>query len=168
MVYVYTIKSISPYSSSSNLSESVYDMAKVGNTNRRVSLREIAIHLFQEVKEQWTTDGEISDGLMRDLLTVFPNSLFPALDLVDHKAVTRLKSTSGRCVYEVASVSEQSYSCLLEANFCPCSSFHYSVLSKDEAIMCKHLLAIHISVALDIVSHIGVTNRSLTESLDNM
>ena len=138
------------------------------STTGHISLRQIATHLFQELKEQWTTEGHISDGLMRDLLTIFPSSLLPALDLVDHKAVIKLRSTSGRCVYEVAGVSEERYLCLLEADFCPCTSFQYSVLTKEEAIMCKHLLAVHICIALEQFSYIDVTNHSLTESLLNM
>ena len=105
---------------------------------------------------------------MRDLLTTFSTSLLPAWDLVDHKAVIKLRSTSGRCVYEVAGVSEERYPCLWEADFCPCTSFHYSVLTKEEAIMCKHLLAEHICIALEQISCIDVTNHSLTESLLNM
>ena len=143
-------------------------MNAIVNQTCPVSMREIATHLFLELREQWDTEGEIPDGLLRDLLTLFPSTLLPALDLVDHKAVIELKSTSGRCIYQVAGISEESYCCLLGTNYCPCTSFQYSVLTKDESIMCKHLLAVHISIALGLVSYIGVTNQALTESLVNM
>ena len=143
-------------------------MSAIVNQAFPMTLREIAVHLFIELREQWDTEGELPDGLLRDLLTLFPSTLLPALDLVDHKAVIELKSTSGRCIYEVAGISEGSYCCLLETNYCPCTSFQYSVLTKDDSLMCKHLLAVHISIALGLVSYIGVTNQALTESLVNM
>ena len=131
-------------------------------------LKAVAAHLFKELSEEWDTDGEVSDGLLRDLLTLFPNTLLSAFDLVDREAVSKLTSPSGRCIYQVMGISEESYSCLLEANYCPCTSFMYSVITKGEAIMCKHLLSVHLSISLGKVSHTDLSNHLLTTSLANL
>lgn len=137
-------------------------------TSTPIPIRDIASQLFKEIAEEWNTVGEISDSLIRDVITLFPSIIYPAFDIVDRRNVKKLISPSGRYLYQVASKSDQWYPCMLEANYCPCPSYQFSVVNKDEWIMCKHLLATNLAISLDYVLEISVPNQRITQLLSEL
>ena len=108
------------------------------------------------------------------LWSLFGQSLFEALDLVDNGKVTLLSSSSGRQIIQVdhrASNHELPLLCMVDANFCTCHNYKFhgklnclffkqlnlfvvyylfnEGIGKEEFILCKHLIASKIAVALN-------------------
>ncbi|XP_063002526.1 zinc finger SWIM domain-containing protein 7 isoform X2 [Elgaria multicarinata webbii] len=96
---------------------------------------------------------------------VFGASAVPALDLVDRRSVTRITSPSGRTVYQVVGSSGKLYTCYASCHFCTCPAFVFSVLRKDDNLVCKHLLAVYLSRAVGACQELTVPDRQLTRLL---
>ncbi|CAH3185891.1 unnamed protein product [Porites evermanni] len=112
------------------------------------SLRYVADQLFSEVRFAKEQHGHLTDELLSALQCVFHQPLLYALDLVDQRNITRLTTPSGRILHQVTGSSNQVYNCLISGDFCTCPSYTFTVLVKMEALMCKHLLAVHLAEAL--------------------
>lgn len=95
-------------------------------------------------------NSTLSDNLLSALHSVFQQSLLHALDLVDKNHVMRFVCpTSGRELFQVkASTGSKVYTCLMPSSYCNCPSFVYSVILKEEAMLCKHLLAVRLCRAM--------------------
>ncbi|XP_065830416.1 zinc finger SWIM domain-containing protein 7-like [Oscarella lobularis] len=133
-------------------------------------LDKIAEELFSEVrKEKESNENGLSDSLLSALNCIFGQSLVYALDLVDKKSVTKYTCPSGRSTFKVVGSSGDVYTCLLNSNYCTCPSYVYTVLVKRDVLMCKHVLAMHLSVALDACTAREISDSDmeslLTESL---
>ncbi|XP_046840843.1 zinc finger SWIM domain-containing protein 7-like [Xenia sp. Carnegie-2017] len=115
-------------------------------------LREIALKLFEEVEREKHEERENnqvpSDELLSALRLVFPQTLLQALDLIDRQLVTRVLSPQGREAFQVKGLSGRIYLCLMSSEYCTCPSYTYYVLMKEEMLMCKHVLAVHLSLKL--------------------
>eukprot|EP00118_Oscarella_pearsei_P010331 m.62991 g.62991 ORF g.62991 m.62991 type:complete len:153 (+) comp35126_c0_seq6:75-533(+) len=129
-------------------------------------LSDVVKELFIEVRKENETSRSLSDNLLSSLNCVFGQCLLYALDLVDKKAVTKYRCPSGRTTFKVTGSSGVNYLCLASSNYCTCPSYVYTgvalvgklpscceclfvVLVKREALMCKHVLAMHLCCALD-------------------
>lgn len=111
-------------------------------------LQSTAEQLLLEVKRETEESGRISDDLMSALHFVFQQSLLPALDLVDQGAVDHYSCPSGRELYRVKGSGGRVYTCLTTSNYCSCPSFVYAVLVKEDALLCKHMLAVQLARAI--------------------
>ena len=111
-------------------------------------LESTAQQLFLEVRREAEELGEISEDLMSALLFVFQSPLHQALDLLDRGSVTRYSCPAGRELYRVRGSGGLIYTCLTSSNYCSCPSFVYTVLVKEDALLCKHMLAVQLGRAI--------------------
>lgn len=102
---------------------------------RKVS--EVAEQLLTEVNSVYSKTGKLSDELLSALNFVFQAPLLPALDIIDNRNVTTISCPSGRKVYQVIGTSGTPYICLPSGSYCSCPAYRYSVLLKDDHLMCK-------------------------------
>ncbi|KAI8054931.1 uncharacterized protein B0P05DRAFT_560809, partial [Gilbertella persicaria] len=94
--------------------------------------------------------------------------------------VAKVKSNSGRVVFRVSDLClypeeervgkekedeeiENIFTCLLFPRHCSCETFLKEVILQDKSIMCRHLLAIMISHALNISENIQLNDEDFAE-----
>lgn len=111
-------------------------------------LQSTADQLVLEVKREVEETGKISEDLMSALLFVFQAPLHQALDLLDRGAITRYYCAAGRELYRVKGSGGRFYTCLTSSDYCSCPSFVYTVLVKQDSLLCKHLLAVQLGRAV--------------------
>lgn len=130
------------------------------------SLYRVTEQLLAEVKREKEETGGLSDDLLSALHFIFRQPLLHALDLLDRGAVTHVTCPSGRELYLVKGSSGE-HTCLPRVGHCSCLSFVYTVLLREEAMMCKHLLAVQLGKAMgsSITKH--VTDEQLAELLSS-
>lgn len=131
-------------------------------------LDSVTEQLLKEVEHSYKSTGQLTDELLTALQFVFQTTLSPALDLVDHRNITRISSPCGRVLYQVVGSSGTPYTCLSTSIYCSCPAYRYSVLMKQDHIMCKHTLAIRLAVAMDLCKELVVTNEELVKVITNM
>lgn len=93
------------------------------------------------------------------------------LDLLDDesKRITRIKSAStSRVFWKVPSQSfrganQRDYTCT--EKFCPCKSYRESAKSVRHDVLCKHLIAIRIGTALNLVVEQIVTDIAFADMM---
>ncbi|XP_046876541.1 zinc finger SWIM domain-containing protein 7 isoform X2 [Hypomesus transpacificus] len=85
-----------------------------------------------------------------NLRFVFGSCALQALDLVDQRSVTCVSSPSGRKAFQVLGGSGKLYTCFISCHFCPCPAFAYTVLRRNESLLCKHILAAYLSQAMGV------------------
>ncbi|KAM8797283.1 zinc finger SWIM domain-containing protein 7 [Eudromia elegans] len=107
----------------------------------------------------------VPDELLLGLKFIFGPCALPALDLVDQRSVTRVVSPSGRTAYQVLGSSGKLYTCYSSCHFCTCPAFDFSVLQKNESLLCKHILAVYLSQALGACQELTVSEEQLTNIL---
>ncbi|XP_077167957.1 zinc finger SWIM domain-containing protein 7 [Paroedura picta] len=129
------------------------------------TLPAVAEELLREIEKAFQETSHVPDNLLSALRFVFGASAVPALDLVDHRSVSRIVSPSGRMVYQVLGSSGKLYTCYASCHFCPCPAFAFSVLRKGDSLLCKHLLAIYLSRALGACQELTVSNKQMTSLL---
>uniref|UniRef100_UPI00358EC6AD zinc finger SWIM domain-containing protein 7 n=1 Tax=Myxine glutinosa TaxID=7769 RepID=UPI00358EC6AD len=108
-------------------------------------------------------ESPVPDELLQGLAFVFGAPTIPALDLVDNRSVSRLLSPSGRYAYQVLGRSGAVYTCLANSLYCSCPAFFYSVVRKSDVLLCKHLLAAHVSEALGQCTEVLVSDSTMAE-----
>lgn len=111
-------------------------------------LQSTAEQLFLEVKREAEEAGKISEDLMSALLFVFQTPLHQAFDLLDQGSVSRYFCPTGRELYRVKGSGGRTYTCLTSSNYCSCPSFVYTVLVKEDTLLCKHMLAVQLARAI--------------------
>ena len=119
--------------------------------------------LFLEVKMETEENGRISDDLLSALSFVFQHALLPAFELLDQRAVCHYSCPSGRELYRVRGSGGRMYSCFTSSNYCSCPSFVYTVLVREDALLCKHALAVQLARALT-AGRRGLERRRAEES----
>ena len=127
------------------------------------STDKICQQLLGEVERVYSENKKIPDDLLSSLYFVFQAPLLSALELVDKSAVTRFESQSGRIIFQVIGASGKPYTCFPNSKFCSCPAYNFSVLRKEDHILCKHILAIRLSEAMNcskqmILSDVEVSN----------
>uniref|UniRef100_A0A8C6RN55 Zinc finger SWIM-type containing 7 n=1 Tax=Nannospalax galili TaxID=1026970 RepID=A0A8C6RN55_NANGA len=126
-----------------------------------VALPEVVEELLSEMAAA-VRDSARSTGLLK---FVFGSSAIQALDLVDRQSITLISSPSGRRVYQVLGSSGKTYTCLASCHYCSCPAFAFSVLRKNDSLLCKHLLAIYISQVMRNCQQLSVSDKQLTDIL---
>ncbi|PAV19041.1 zinc finger SWIM domain-containing 7 [Pyrrhoderma noxium] len=97
--------------------------------------------------------GILSDEDIQKLQHVTSdNTLRAALDIIDHESVIHLKTYWGREYYEVHG-STSTYAIYIDLPsympvYCTCPAFSFSVLSSEDTIVCKHILAVKVALRL--------------------
>ncbi|XP_064425059.1 zinc finger SWIM domain-containing protein 7 [Latimeria chalumnae] len=125
----------------------------------------VAEELLREVRRNYQETSQITDELLLALKFVFGPSAVHALDLIDQHSVTRITSPSRRTVYQVLGSSGRVYTCFPSCHFCSCPAFVFSVLWRNDALVCKHILAVYLSQAMGACQEVTVSNQQMTELL---
>ena len=109
----------------------------------------------------------ISDQLLSDLFFAFQTPLEHALDLIDKAAVTRLvnRLCPDHFVLQVVGSSGSTYTCFPESPFCTCPFYKFSVLRKEEFIMCKHAIAVRLALCLDAYKDVEISPAEFAKLL---
>ena len=129
------------------------------------SLTKVSDHLFEEAEAEKKKNGSVSDETLKSLSFIHGPYFLSALDLVDRNSVCRVTSTSGNTLYQVkSSVGHNVYNChLLPGPVCSCPCFSFGAVSKEDAIFCKHLLAVKMAVALGTARHETMSDEAFRE-----
>ncbi|KAG7257516.1 hypothetical protein CRUP_005713, partial [Coryphaenoides rupestris] len=96
---------------------------------------------------------------------VFGSCAVQALDLVDNRSVTCLTSPSGRTAFQVAGGSGRLYTCFTACHYCPCPAFGFTVLRRNDGLLCKHLLGIYLSQAMGLTHQESVSDQQISTLL---
>ncbi|KAI8739984.1 zinc finger SWIM domain-containing protein 7-like [Biomphalaria glabrata] len=128
-------------------------------------MEDICEKLLKEVERSYGETGKLSDDLLSALNCLFHGTLLSALELVDKSSVTKMTSPSGRTVFQVIGASGAPYLCLPNLNYCSCPAYNFSVLKKEEHLMCKHVLAMRLSQAMNRCKKLDVTNEEITSMI---
>ena len=109
----------------------------------------------------------ISDQLLSNLHFTLQTPLEHALDLVDKESVTRLvnRSCPEHFVFQVVGNSGTIYTCFPETIFCTCPFFKFSVLRKEDFVMCKHVIAARLSLCLNACKDVEAASNDLAKLL---
>ncbi|XP_038670724.1 zinc finger SWIM domain-containing protein 7 [Scyliorhinus canicula] len=129
------------------------------------TLSMVAEELLKKVKLIYQQLSQLTDELLLALKFVFGPAALQALELVDRRAVTLVNSPSGRSLYQVEGSSGQVYHCLSSCLYCSCPAFMYSVLRRNDNILCKHILAVYLCQAMGVFHQLTVTDKQLTSLL---
>ena len=121
-----------------------------------------------EIEKEMEVNGKISDFLLEALYAIYGPPLIQALDIIDRQAITHITCPAGRGLYEVnASSGSNKYLCLLSVNYCSCPYFLYGIVVRDEAMMCKHLLAVQLACSLGQVGDPQIVSDETFASILN-
>ncbi|NWT15348.1 ZSWM7 protein, partial [Vireo altiloquus] len=129
------------------------------------TLPAVAEELLREIKKAFRESSHGTDTFSSRLKFIFGPSAVPALDLVDQRSVTQLRSPSGRTLYQVLGSSGKLYTCYSSCHYCTCPAFGFSVLQKSESLLCKHILAVYLSQAMGACQELSVSEEQLTNIL---
>ncbi|XP_041377369.1 zinc finger SWIM domain-containing protein 7-like isoform X2 [Gigantopelta aegis] len=124
--------------------------------------------LIHEAENIFKEKGHLTDEILSALRFVYQTPLLPALDLTDNKAVTMVISPSGRKLYQVMGSSGKPYTCFLNSRYCSCPAYRYSVLLKEDHILCKHVLALRLSDAMGLTRTTNISDKELTNMIVQM
>ncbi|KAI5454631.1 Zinc finger SWIM domain-containing protein 7 [Naganishia albida] len=109
--------------------------------------------LFGELERTRSSSKTDADSVLLKLHHVFGTMLVAALQLLDKGSVAQIELPGGRFIYQVSSTSGTPYTVYpaalsIASPYCPCMAFTTSVLLAAEQLMCKHLLATRLAMAL--------------------
>ncbi|CAL9685854.1 unnamed protein product [Knipowitschia caucasica] len=125
----------------------------------------VAEQLFKDIQKIFRETSQLPDDILIALKFVFGPCALQALDLVDQRSVTCLSSSSGRRTFQVTGASGRMYICFVTCHFCPCPAFAYTVLRRNEGLLCKHLLAVYLSQAMNVTQQEAVSDQEMTALL---
>ncbi|KAF4112844.1 hypothetical protein G5714_005389 [Onychostoma macrolepis] len=129
------------------------------------SLLSVAEQLLKDLQRTYSETNQIPDDLLIALRFVFGQCALQALDLLDQRSVTCVSSPSGRKAFQVLGGSGRLYTCFTSCHYCPCPAFSFSVLRRNESLMCKHLLAVCLSQAMGLCQQEQVSDQQMTHIL---
>lgn len=140
-----------------------------GQTNRTIlqsTIDQLLLEVNRETQNQETPS--LSDNLLSAFYSIFQQPLLYALDLVDKNHVKRFVCPAGRELFQVqASTGNRLYVCLVSSNYCNCPSFMYSVVLREDSLMCKHVLAVKIARAMGRVISNDISDEEFAELLSS-
>ncbi|KAM3869405.1 zinc finger SWIM domain-containing protein 7-like [Diretmus argenteus] len=125
-------------------------------------LTTVAEQLLKDIQKTYQVKSQIPDDLLIALSFVFGPCALQALDLVDQRAVTCMSSPSGRNAFQVMGGSGRFYTCFISCHYCPCPAFAYTVLRRNEGLLCKHILAAYLSQAMGVTQQESVSDQQLS------
>lgn len=120
------------------------------------------------IRKEKEQSGTISDELLSSLHSVFQQPLLGALDLIDQDSVTKLTCPAGRTLYQVRGTSGASYYCFTSSNYCSCPSFIFTILKKEDALYCKHVIAALVGEALGRVVDKQISDEEFSKLLSDL
>ncbi|KAG9486031.1 hypothetical protein GDO78_008887 [Eleutherodactylus coqui] len=129
------------------------------------TLLSAAEELLREIKQNYQETSQISDEHLLGLKFIFGPTALYALDLVDQCSVTHVTSPSGRSTFQVTGSSSKVYTCYKACHYCSCPAFSFSVLRRNDSLMCKHILAVYISQAIGRCQDLSVSDNHMSEIL---
>uniref|UniRef100_A0AAQ4QEH9 Zinc finger, SWIM-type containing 7 n=1 Tax=Gasterosteus aculeatus aculeatus TaxID=481459 RepID=A0AAQ4QEH9_GASAC len=136
---------------------------------RTSTCMDVSQQQFNRCREESIQDTQqqsiVPDDLLIALKFVFGSCALQALDLVDHHSVTCLSSPSGRKAFQVIGGSGRLYTCFASCHYCPCPAFAYSVLRRNDGLLCKHLLAIYLCEAVGGTLQESVSDQQMSALL---
>ncbi|XP_077150359.1 zinc finger SWIM domain-containing protein 7 isoform X1 [Ranitomeya variabilis] len=121
--------------------------------------------LLREIKRLYQETSQISDEHLLGLKFIFGPTALYALDLVDQRSVTHVTSPSGRSTFQVTGSSGKMYTCYKTSHYCSCPAFTFSVLRRQDSLMCKHILAVYLSQAIGCCQDLSVSDKQMSEIL---
>ncbi|KAL8604671.1 hypothetical protein ACOMHN_013451 [Nucella lapillus] len=124
--------------------------------------------LLQEATRVFREHGKLTEEILSALHFVYQGPLLSALELVDKGAVSHLVSPSGRAVYQVIGSSGTPYTCFSTSHYCSCPAFTFSVLHKEDHMMCKHHLAVKLSDITGKTKTVNVSDQHLAAMLSSL
>lgn len=130
--------------------------------NMDFTLPSVAEELLREIKHNYQETSQISDEHLLGLKFIFGPSALYALDLVDQRSVSHVTSPSGRSIFQVAGSSGKVYTCYKACHYCSCPSFSFSVLRRNDSLMCKHILAVYLSQAIGCCQDLSVSDKQMS------
>ncbi|KAM4044487.1 zinc finger SWIM domain-containing protein 7 isoform 1-T1 [Anomaloglossus baeobatrachus] len=130
-----------------------------------LTLPSAAEELLREIKRRYQETSQISDEHLLGLKFIFGPTALYALDLVDQRSVTHLTSPSGRSTFQVTGSSGKMYTCYKASHYCSCPAFSFSVLRRQDSLMCKHILAVYLSQAIRCCQGLSVSDKQMSEIL---
>ncbi|XP_071756895.1 zinc finger SWIM domain-containing protein 7 [Centroberyx gerrardi] len=128
----------------------------------RSFLPAVAEQLFQDIQKTYHETSQIPDDLLIALRFVFGPCALQALDLVDRSSVTCMSSPSGRKAFQVMGGSGHLYTCFISCHYCPCPAFAYTVLRRNEGLLCKHILAAYLCQAMGVTQQESVSDQHMS------
>nr|XP_057942692.1 zinc finger SWIM domain-containing protein 7 [Doryrhamphus excisus] len=131
----------------------------------RAVLPAAAEQLLQDIHKTYQETSQIPDDLLIALRFVFGPCAVQALDLVEQHSITCLSSPSGRKAFQVSGGSGRLYTCFTSCHYCPCPAFAYTVLRRNQGLLCKHILAVYLSEAMGVTPVHGVSDQQMTTLL---
>ncbi|BFZ18630.1 hypothetical protein BsWGS_21669 [Bradybaena similaris] len=140
-------------------------MALYEQYQSKLTVDEIADQLLEAVTKNYNSNGKLCDDSLSLLHFIYRGPLLNALELVEKRSVTRVISPSGRELFQVIGASGTPYTCFPHLKYCSCPAFHFSVLCKEDHIMCKHALAMKLSEMLGLTKTLHVSNAEITNMI---
>ncbi|XP_054610039.1 zinc finger SWIM domain-containing protein 7 [Dunckerocampus dactyliophorus] len=131
----------------------------------RAVLPAVAEQLLRDIHKTYQETTQIPDDLLIALRFVFGPCAVQALDLVEQHSVTCLSSASGRKTFQVTGGSGRLYACFPSCHYCPCPAFAYTVLRRNEGLLCKHILAVYLSEAMGVTHMHSVSDQQMSALL---
>ncbi|XP_019750800.1 zinc finger SWIM domain-containing protein 7 [Hippocampus comes] len=125
----------------------------------------VAEQLFRDIRKTYQETAQIPDDLLIALRFVFGACAVQALDLVDQRSVTCLSSPSGRKAFQVIGASGSLYTCFTSCHYCPCPAFAYTVLRRNDGLLCKHILAVCLCEAMGVTRMQSASDEQMTALL---
>ncbi len=108
-----------------------------------------AILDFTIFSESCINNQTLTTEILLELASVFGGTAQTALDLLDRRSITEVKSsTSERVLYQIRGSTGLTYTILPEVNRCPCPFWMENVWENNVEITCKHVLATRLAVKL--------------------
>ncbi|XP_032432617.1 zinc finger SWIM domain-containing protein 7 [Xiphophorus hellerii] len=138
---------------------------KLCGKKMRTFLPAVAEQLFRDIQKNYEETTQIPDDLLIALKFVFGTCALQALDLVDQRSVTCLSSPSGRKAFQVTGGSGRLYTCFLSCHYCPCPAFTYTVLRRNQGLLCKHILAVYLCQAMAVTQQESVSDQQMSAVL---
>ncbi|XP_077361265.1 zinc finger SWIM domain-containing protein 7 [Festucalex cinctus] len=144
-----------------------YDFRKQTTSCRKMPavLPAVAEQLFRDIRKTYQETAQIPDDLLIALNFVFGPCTTQALNLVDQRSVTVLSSPSGRKAFQVTGDSGTLYICFTSCHYCPCPAFAYTVLRRNNGLLCKHILAVYLCEATGATHTQSVSDEQMTALL---
>ncbi|XP_059352871.1 zinc finger SWIM domain-containing protein 7-like [Daphnia carinata] len=141
--------------------------------------------IFTEIEKCCSNKQEVTEGILASLHTLFPLQSVTALDLIDHRSVSLMTSSSGNILSKKKPCTSSNnfkisgrkiYSCLGSLGTpylisytgftCTCPSYRHNL--DAENLWCPHLLAVQLSIAMGIVQQKQVTEDVMKTMLSEL
>ncbi|GFO29693.1 Zinc finger swim domain-containing protein 7 [Plakobranchus ocellatus] len=73
-----------------------------------------------------------------------------------------------RAASQVIGASGTPYTCFPNLKYCSCPAYQFSVLRKESQLMCKHVLALKLAEAMEVVKPLPVSDAEITSMIAAM